>query len=52
MIRRPIAEEGREQEQLPVINLTRLGIRPEEEAVVEKVVKDLARQGLEIRIVK
>ena len=52
MIRKPIAEEGREQEQLPVINLTRLGIRPEEEAVVEKVVKDLARQGLEIRIVK
>lgn len=52
MICRPLAEEDRNLEDVPTLDLTRLGIRAEEVATVEKVVKDLSRQGIEIRIVK
>ena len=37
---------------IPVLDLPRLGIAPEHYEAVEKAVKDLSRQGLEIKIVK
>lgn len=37
---------------IPVLDLPRLGIAPEHYEAVEKAVKDLSRQGLEIKVVK
>ena len=37
---------------IPVLDLPKLGIAPEHYEAVEKAVKDLNRQGLEIKIVK
>ena len=37
---------------IPVLDLPKLGIAPEHYEAVEKAVKDLSRQGLEIKIVK
>ncbi|MBQ8225266.1 MAG: sulfate adenylyltransferase subunit CysN [Bacteroides sp.] len=39
-------------EELPVLNLPKLGIVPEHYEAVEKAVKELSRQGVEIKIVK
>ena len=39
-------------EELPVLNLPKLGIAPEHYEAVEKAVKELLRQGVEIKIVK
>lgn len=37
---------------LPVLDLKRLGIAPEHHAAIETAVRDLARQGIEVKIVK
>lgn len=37
---------------LPVLDLGRLGIGPEHHAAIETAVRDLARQGIEVRIVR
>ena len=39
-------------EDLPVLNLPKLGIAPEHYEIIEKVVKDLERQGIEVKIIK
>ncbi len=52
MILRPLESNTETHDDLPTLDLTKLGITAEQADVVEKVVKDLARQGLEIRIVE
>ena len=37
---------------LPTLDLPRLGIAPEHYEAIEKAVKELSRQGLEVKIVK
>ena len=37
---------------VPVLNLSRLGIAPEQYEVVEKVVKELERQGIAVNLIK
>ena len=39
-------------EDLPVLNLPKLGIAPEHYEAIEKAVKDLKRQGIEVKIIK
>lgn len=39
-------------EDIPFLNLPKLGIAPEYYELIEKVVKDLARQGIEVKIIK
>lgn len=41
-----------QMEELPVLNLPRLGIAPEHYEAIETAVKELARQGIEIKIEK
>ena len=50
MIEKPLAEADLLQEDLPTLNLPRLGIGPEHYDAIETAVKDLSRQGLEIKI--
>ena len=53
MICNPLEEEEINQgSDIPVLDLPKLGIAPEHYEAVEKAVKDLNRQGLEIKIVK
>lgn len=53
MICNPLEEEEINQgSDIPVLDLPKLGIAPEHYEAVEKAVKDLSRQGLEIKIVK
>ena len=52
MIEKPLAEEDLLTEDLPTLDLPKLGISPEHYEAIEKAVKELNRQGLEIRIVK
>ena len=52
MIVRPIEDNDEAYDALPVLDLTKLGITAEQQQVVEKVVKELSRQGLEIKIIK
>ena len=37
---------------LPTLDLPRLGIAPEHYEAIEKAVKELSRQGLEVKVVK
>ena len=37
---------------LPGLDLPLLGIAPEHYAAIEKAVKDLSRQGIEVKVVK
>jgi len=39
-------------EDIPVLDMTKLGIAPEHYEAVEKVVKELERQGLAVRLIK
>ena len=39
-------------EDLPVLNLPKLEIAPEHYEAIEKAVKDLKRQGIEVKIIK
>ena len=53
MICNPLEEEEINQgSDIPVLDLPKLGIAPEHYEAVEKAVKELSRQGLEIKIVK
>ena len=52
MIVRPIESDDEAYDALPVLELSKLGITAEQQHVVEKVVRELSRQGLEIKIVK
>ena len=52
MIEKPLAEEDLLEEDLPTLDLPRLGIEPAHYEAIEIAVKELNRQGLEIRIVK
>ena len=50
MILSPLDERSLENDLVPTIDLPKLGIAPEHYEAVENVVKELARQGLEVRI--
>ncbi len=52
MILRPLEEDDANEIELPTIDMKKLGIGEEHFEALEKAVKDLGRQGLEIRIVK
>lgn len=41
-----------EHEDIPELNLPKLGIAPEHYDAIEKAVKDLSRQGIAINIIK
>ena len=50
MIEKPLAEEDIQEEDLPTLDLQKLGIAPEHYEAVEIVVKELNRQGIEVRL--
>ena len=52
MIENPLAEEDLLEEDLPTLDLPKLGIEPEHYEAIEKAVKELSKQGLEIVIKK
>ena len=52
MIVQPIESDAVAEDDLPVLDLKKLDISEEQALVVEKVVKELSRQGIEIKIVK
>ncbi|MCM1109079.1 MAG: sulfate adenylyltransferase subunit CysN [Clostridium sp.] len=52
MIVAPISDGDAQTEQLPELNLPKLGIGPEHYEAIEKAVRDLSRQGLAIQIIK
>ena len=52
MIEKPLAEEDLMNEDLPTLDLPKLGIAPEHYEAIEKAVKELSKQGLEIVIKK
>ena len=52
MIENPLAEEDLLEEDLPTLDLPKLGIGPEHYKAIEKAVKELSKQGLEIVIKK
>ncbi|MBR6030399.1 MAG: sulfate adenylyltransferase subunit CysN [Bacteroidaceae bacterium] len=51
MIEKPLAEEDLQKEDLPTLDLPRLGIAPEHYEAIETAVKELNRQGIEIKVV-
>lgn len=52
MIVAPLDEHETQVEQLPELNLPKLGIGPEHYEAIDRVVKDLSRQGLAVHVVK
>lgn len=52
MIEKPLNEEELLSEDLPTLDLKKLGIEPEHYEAIELVVKELSRQGIEIIIKK
>ncbi len=52
MIVAPIADNEVQTEEIPELNLPKLGIGPEHYDAIEKAVKDLSRQGLAVQIIK
>lgn len=52
MIVAPIADNEVLTEDLPELNLPKLGIGPEHYEAIDKAVKDLSRQGLAVRVIK
>lgn len=52
MIEKPLDEEDLLEEDMPTLDLPKLGIGPEHYEAIEKAVKELNRQGLEIIIKK
>jgi sulfate adenylyltransferase subunit 1 len=50
MIEKPLDKEDIQQTDLPTLDLPRLGITPEHYAAIETAVKELSRQGLEIKV--
>ncbi len=51
MILKPLDENALASDNLPTLNLKKLGIAPAHYQAIETAVKDLARQGLEIKII-
>lgn len=51
MILSPLDESTLENDLIPTLDLPRLGITPDHYDAIDKVVKDLARQGLEVKII-
>lgn len=52
MIVAPLDDQEARAEQLPELNLPKLGISPEHYEAIDRAVKDLARQGLAVNVVK
>ena len=52
MIVRPLQEDETQQEDIPTLNLPALGIAPEHYESIECAVKELSRQGLEVKVIK
>ncbi len=52
MILKPLDESALENDLVPVLDLNKLGIAKEHYEAIETAVKELARQGLEIKIIK
>ena len=52
MIVRPLQEDETQQEDIPTLNLPALGIAPEHYEAIECAVKELIRQGLEVKVIK
>ena len=52
MILKPLDESALENDLLPTLDLPRLGITPDHYAAIDTAVRDLARQGLEIKLIK
>jgi len=52
MIEKPLAEEDLREEDLPTLDLPKLGIAEEHYEAIERAVKELNRQGIEVRIIK
>ena len=52
MIERPLAEAEMQQDNLPTLDLQRLGIGQEHFQAIEKAVKELSRQGIEVVLKK
>ncbi len=51
MILSPLDESTLENDLIPTLDLPRLGITPDHYDAIDKAVKDLARQGLEVKII-
>ena len=52
MIVRPLEEDSMNEIELPTIDMKKLGIGEEHTEALEKAVKELNRQGLEVKLVK
>lgn len=52
MIVRPLEGDADNQADVPTLDLPRLGIRPEHYEAIEQAVRELGRQGLEVKIIK
>ena len=52
MILEPLDEHALENDLIPTLDLKKLGIGPEHHEAIDIVVKELARQGLEIKVKK
>lgn len=52
MILEPLDESALENDLVPTLDLKKLGIAQEHYAAIDTAVKELARQGLEVRVVK
>ena len=52
MIIRPLEENDINRIQLPTLNLPKLGIEPQHYEAIEKAVKELNRQGIEVEVIK
>ncbi len=52
MIEKPLAEEDLLEEDVPTLDLPRLGIGPEHYEAIEKAVKELSKQGIEVKVQK
>ena len=52
MIIRPLEENDVNRMQLPTLNLPKLGIEPQHYEAIEKAVKELNRQGIEVEVIK
>ena len=52
MILSPLDESALENDLVPTLDLKKLGIGEEHYAAIESAVKELSRQGLEVKIVK
>lgn len=52
MIVRPLESEDINQQEIPTLDLAKLGIEAEHYEAIDKAVKSLSQQGLEIKIIK